>query len=242
MASVPLPPGPLLLHLETSTAVCSVALSAGPVPVSLSETYLPQLHSRVLIALVEQQLAHLGLPPAALAGVVVAAGPGSYTGLRVAASAAKGYCQALGLPLVAVPTLQALAQRVQAEAQRRGAHIRPLLDARRDEVYSARYDSSLTQAAPYAPHILTPTSFADELAAGPVLFVGDGAAKTARLLAPHPNAFYYPEVGTSAAGLVPLGYARFVAGETETLATFEPAYGKGVAVGPHPTQPTPPRG
>lgn len=223
---------PLLLALETSTAVCSLALQRGDTLLALSETYVPQLHSRVLTVLVEQQLRNLGIPFSQLAGVALAAGPGSYTGLRVATSAAKGYCQALGIPLVAVPTLSALAARVQSLARQLGGRIRPLLDARRQEVYTASFSPEVSLLTPYAPTILRPDSFAEELAQGPVVFLGDGAEKARAVLIRHPQAYFFPDIGCSAVTVARLGMERLRAGRTEPMEPFEPFYGKTVRVGP----------
>lgn len=242
MKTEPQPEAPLLLALETSTAVCSVALQRGDTLLAVSETYAPQHHSRLLTVLVAQLLHNLSIPFTALGGVAVASGPGSYTGLRIATSAAKGYCQGLGIPLVAVPTLAALAARVQPLAIALGARIRPVLDARRQEVFTALYDSSLRPLAAYEPRILTPDAFAGELAAGPVLFVGDGAAKTDAMLNGHRNAHFLPEMGCSASTVARLGMQQFLAGEHASLEDFEPFYGKTVSIGQSLPQPqTPPQ-
>ena len=226
-----------MLVLETATDVCSLALCEGPRLLAALDLHLPRAHGALLAPAIEQLLGWAGLAPPALAAVAVSAGPGSYTGLRIGLATAKGLCFALGLPLVAVPTLAGLAAQAaplaQALPDAARARIVPLLDARRREVYVAHYDAQGRALAPAQAHILTEESFLAELAAGPVLFVGAAAAKLAGLpAARHPQALLLPELAPSARALGPLAAARLAAGQVEDLAGFEPLYLKPVHIGP----------
>ena len=226
------PAQPLILALETSTEVFSAALFRGSALLGIQEYFIPKIHGRVVTAAAQQLLENCDLTPQQLSAVAVAAGPGSYTGLRISTSAAKGLCMALDIPLIAVPTLQALAVLVQADAQQLGARICPLLDARRMEVYYALYDAALTELQPAEAHIITAESFAQSLAQGPVVFIGDGAAKCAPLLASHPNAIFRGNVLCSARGMGALAYQAWQQQQFADVITFEPFYLKPFAVGP----------
>jgi tRNA threonylcarbamoyladenosine biosynthesis protein TsaB len=190
--------------------------------------------------LIEQVLQNVGIVPRELSAVAISGGPGSYTGLRIGTSAGKGLCQALGIPLIAVPTLLALAARAQPDALHLGGIIRPLLDARRDEVYTAAYSAELVESTPTEAVVVDAGSFAEELAAGPVLFLGDGALKVQALLAPYPNAHFYPHLLCSAASLGTLAWARYQAGQFDAAIPYEPFYLKSYNVGPPKTVPVKP--
>lgn len=220
------------MALETSTEVFSAALFRGETLLGIQEYFRPKIHGRIVTAAAQQLLANCDLTPQQLSAVAVAAGPGSYTGLRISTSAAKGLCMALGIPLITLHTLQVLAALVRKEAQQLGARICPLLDARRMEVYFALYDADLNELHPAEAHILTADSFAQILAKGPVIFIGDGAPKFAPHIAGHPNAIFHTDVLCSARGMGALAHTRWQQQQFADVITFEPFYLKSFAVGP----------
>ena len=171
-----------ILHIETSTEQCGVALAQNTTILGSREvlengfTHAKQLHT-----LIDEVLSECGLLPDQLDAVAVSEGPGSFTGLRIGCVAAKGLCFALDIPLIALPTLQIL-----ATPHSKNSMVVSLLDARRDEVYAAVYNKGGTLKGETHAHILTASSFAD-LAANQVSFVGTGAEKTKDLLPSNPN-------------------------------------------------------
>lgn len=220
---------PLLLALETATDVCSVALFRGEELLAVHETRAPRLHNRLLSVLVEQLLQNLDLKAADLQGVGLSSGPGSYTGLRVGASYAQGLCYALGVPLVAVPTLEALAAAALPCMPRPDARLLPLLDARRMEVYAACYAADLSLVAPAQARIAD-ADLPDELAGKgvPVVCVGDGAAKCRHLWAERPDLWVFEGIGSGAAAMGRPLARRFAAGDYADALGFEPLYLKPV--------------
>ena len=170
----------LLLSLETSSPVCSVALhdlTSGKL-LGQSELRLEKSHSSHLSVLISQLLENTGHALADVAAVAVSDGPGSYTGLRIGAAAAKGLCYALDIPLVAVSTLQSLAHQVARSTARAEQFLYcPMLDARRQEVYAALYTHDGRELLAPTPLILDAATLSEQLAAHSVLFFGSGAGK-----------------------------------------------------------------
>lgn len=223
---------PLLLALETSSPVCAVALAteAGEL-LAQAELRADKSHASHLLPLLESLLHLSGYTLADVGAVGLSAGPGSYTGLRIGAATAKGLCAALGVPLVPVSTLRALAWQMRHTMPEGSAWLYcPVLDARRQEVFTAAYADDLTEVSPEAPHILTDDSFADLLLRGSVLFGGSGAAKVRAVLPPHPNAFFLPDLTASAAAVAQLAGHLWRAGGFADLADYEPAYLKAAHV------------
>jgi tRNA threonylcarbamoyladenosine biosynthesis protein TsaB len=226
----------LLVSLDTSTRVCSVALHQDGALLASYELLTEKTHSSMLTTLVENAVTHAGFSLDQLDAVAVAKGPGSYTGLRIGVSTAKGLCFALDKPLVAVNTLEAMA--LQLAPFFSEEHVLcPLLDARRMEVYVAGYGRvtlggddrasghNLKVVLQTQAKIIDETSFAEVLAERPVVFFGEGAAKCHPMLGTQPNAIFpevpvYPSART--VGLLATG--AFGRGEIENLVTFEPFY------------------
>ena len=221
----------LLLSLETSSPVCSVALHrvADGSLVGQSELRLDKSHSTHLTVLIEQLLANTGHQLADLAAVAVSDGPGSYTGLRIGGAAAKGLCFALDIPLVAVSTLQALAAQVAAGTARPSTWLYcPMLDARRTEVYAALYTHEGQEVLAPTPLLLDTDTLAEQLAHHSVLFFGHGAAKFQALLGKHPNAGFLAGIEPSAISVGQLAVAAFHRQEFQDVAYYEPFYLKEV--------------
>lgn len=215
--------GELILALETATGVSSVALFQGAALMGLYEFHTDKLHARLVSVMVDRLLTDLGLQPSALAAVGMGAGPGSYTGLRVGVSVAKGLCMALDIPLLAVNSLEALAWSVQDVAAALDARVCCMIDARRMEVYLGTFDAQMQQQGEIKAEILEPGSFDALLEGGRVVFVGDGVAKALPLLQ-HPHAITLPGRCSSAAGMGKALLRRLRAGLHEDLVLFEPYY------------------
>ncbi len=211
----------LLLSLETSGNVCSVALHEAGQLISYSEIIQEKSHSGMLTRLIEHTLHHVQRSVNDLTAIAVSAGPGSYTGLRIGVSTAKGLCVALDLPLLAVDTLQVMAWQVaQTAILDPAAVLCPMLDARRMEVYLAQYDRCLRELRPTQAHVLTHDSLAQDLAQGPVLIFGSGAAKCKALL-PHPNLWLIDPIYPTARAV---GQLALLQPNRVEVAYFEPAY------------------
>ena len=221
----------LLLSLETSSPVCSVALHriADGSLVGQSELRLDKSHSTHLTILIEQLLVNTGHALTDLTAVAVSDGPGSYTGLRIGAAAAKGLCFALDIPLVAVSTLKALAAQVAVgTASAEKFLFCPMLDARRMEVYTAIYTHAGEEVLAPTPLLLDAGTLAEQLAQHPVLFFGHGAAKFQALLGEHAHAGFLVGVEASAVAVGQLAVAAYHRQELQDVAYYEPFYLKEV--------------
>ena len=213
-----------ILLLETATAVCSVALARDGKVLAELHSDQPNAHSSRLPLFIEQLFEQCHVEPKQLDAVCVSSGPGSYTGLRIGVSTAKGFCYALSIPLLSVPTLQSMAAQYYAQQPDYHGIVCPMIDARRMECYTAIYASPTDQLKSISADIITPDIYDDYLNRGEVTFLGDGAEKTRALLGSHPNARYAPEFRISATGMLPIALQRLQAGQTEDVAYFEPFY------------------
>jgi tRNA threonylcarbamoyladenosine biosynthesis protein TsaB len=221
----------LLLSIETSSPICSIALHKvedGRL-LGQSELRLEKSHSTHLTVLIEQLVANTGHTVRDLAAVAVSDGPGSYTGLRIGAAAAKGLCFALDIPLVAVGTLPALAHQIAVCIPRADTYLyAPMLDARRQEVYTALYRADGYELTAPAPLILTPEAMAEQLTHHAVLFFGSGAAKFQPLVSANPNAVFLADVQPSAVSVGELALGAYQRQEFQDVAYYEPFYLKEV--------------
>lgn len=168
-----------IILIETSTALCSTAFAVDGRIAEYRESTQPRAHAAMTTVFVKEMLDAQGHRAADCDAVCVSAGPGSYTGLRVGSSTAKGLCFAAGIPLLAAGTLEVLAwQAVQDGLLPEGCrYIIPMIDARRMEVYTAVFSPDLRKLTPTEPMVVDAGSFADRLSEGPVLFIGDAAGK-----------------------------------------------------------------
>lgn len=208
-----------ILNLETSTTNCSVALSLNGELLFLKEDNSTQYsHAERLHIYIDAVLKEAQIERSQIDAVAVSKGPGSYTGLRIGVSAAKGLCFGLDIPLIALPTLDVLAHKKQIEA----GCIVATLDARRMEVYSAVFDTNHQCIDPTTAKILNAESYADLLEKHTVFFVGNGAAKTQDLI-DHPNAHFDDQLPSSKE-MCALSYQKYKAEDFEDLAYFEPFY------------------
>ena len=210
-----------LLLIETSTSALSVALSVDGAVVSERVCLEPRQQASLTAVLVKAGLDEAGMAVSGCDAICVSSGPGSYTGLRVGVSTAKGLAFGAGRPLIAVGTLDTLVQVVMAGADR-PSFIIPMIDARRMEVYSAVFDPSGHRLTPVEALVVDGGSFSQYLDAGEVLFVGDGALKCREVLT-HPHA-HFASAHPMARDMAPLAQVAFDAGTFENLAYFEPFY------------------
>lgn len=219
---------PLILNLETATKTCSVALAEGLEILAVKEMTSEQFsHAEKLNLFIEEVLRDAGKEMKDLEAVAVSAGPGSYTGLRIGTSAAKGMCYALEIPLIAVNSLKALARMVEDE---RTDLICPMFDARRSEVYAAIYDKELNELEATNAKVLDGESYSEELGSKRMLFVGPGAVKTKDIIT-NENALFNLDLEVSAKGMVPLSFHKFEQEDFVDVAYFEPAYLKDFVAG-----------
>ncbi len=221
----------LLLSLETSSPLCSVALHrlADGHLLGQSELRLDKSHSSHLTVLIEQLVINTGHTLHDLAAVALSDGPGSYTGLRIGAAAAKGLCFALDIPLLAVGSLRALAAQVRAVTALPAQFLFvPMLDARRQEVYTATYRADGTELAPPAPLVLTPDALNEPI--GPLrrLCFGSGAVKFAAMAVGRDDLVFLPNIEASAAAVGALALALYHRQAFENVAYYEPFYLKDV--------------
>ncbi len=213
----------LLLAIETSTKVCSVALQQDGKVLGLAELYLEKSHGEQLQILVSHICKQSGFSLQDLDGVAVSKGPGSYTGLRIGVSTAKGLCYALDKPLLAINTLEALALQA-APWAKSDTLLCPMLDARRMEVYCAVFDSQMQEVLPTEAKILDEKAFEELLERQEVLFIGDAVGKTKALLAHQAKARFVENIYPSAKQIALLAEVRYQAQAFEDTAYFEPYY------------------
>lgn len=218
-----------ILHIDTATQYCSVALSEGDRLMDIRETAEKNAHSRVVTIFVDELLKSSGMKPEELDAIAVSMGPGSYTGLRIGVSTAKGLCFALNKPLLAVSTLQAMAlasisMMKSTEVIQGKMWFCPMIDARRMEVYAAFYDHDGKLKREVRPDVIDENSFADILQQRKVAFSGDGSVKCEKTLGHQPNASFLKEVISSAKFMIPLALEKYNSGEFEDTAYFEPFY------------------
>ncbi len=208
------------LHLETSTKNCSVAISRNGDLLCLCEEHEEQYgHSEKLHQFVNWALEGAGISLNEINAVCVSKGPGSYTGLRIGVSAAKGFCFALDIPLLSLNSLEILAQ---SQIDNGFDLIIPMIDARRMEVYTAVFDRNGKQISEIEAKILDETSF-QELADKKIVFVGDGVAKSKSILN-LPKAEFIENIHPSGKNMVHLAEEKFKKKEFEDVAYFEPFY------------------
>ena len=213
-----------ILNIETATKICSVAIGRNGELIALKETDKEKSHSSVITLLIQEVLKKADIVLSDLVGVAVSKGPGSYTGLRIGVSTAKGLCYSLDKPLIAISTLQAMARGRVENKSNIPILLCPMIDARRMEVYTAFYDIDNNEVRKPGADIIDENSYADILDKNKVIFFGDGAAKCKDALSHHANAIFVDDVFPSARNMIPLSVKSFNDRQFEDVAYFEPYY------------------
>lgn len=209
-----------ILNIETATTNCSVSLSKEGKTLVLKEDYdNGYSHAERLHVYIDDILKAAGVSKYEIDAISVSKGPGSYTGLRIGVSAAKGLCFALNKPLISVSTLEALAHQVNSD----DGIIIPMLDARRMEVYSAVFDANYNQIRNIQAQVLDENTFNDYLEKSKVYFIGNGVEKTKALIN-HSNAIFVEDKLPSANEMSLLAYNKYKISDIENVAYFEPYY------------------
>lgn len=211
----------LILNIETATAICSVALARDGIVISKMETNEPNSHSMLLGSFVENVMSKANCQMSDLEAIAVSSGPGSYTGLRIGVSMAKGLSYSLGIPLISVPTLKAMANGIKDRFDAK--FLIPMIDARRMEVYAAIFNTKLEEIKTVEPVIIDGNSFSSFLSKNRIVFFGDGAKKCKEVIN-STNAIFTDKGTPSAEAMCSLSDASFVSNEFENTAYFEPFY------------------
>lgn len=214
-----------ILFIETATEVCSVAVSEDNHIIYHKEDYGGPNQARVLAPMVRDAISFADSHAIPLSHVAVSEGPGSYTGLRIGCSTAKGVCYGRGLKLVAVPTLKTMAVPILLynEDIESDALLCPMIDARRMEVYCAIYDRSLREILPTQALVIGADSFKDIAAERPIYFFGNGAQKCEGTIQ-RPNCHFLKDIVPLAKNMLPLAMQAIRDEKIEDVAYFEPFY------------------
>lgn len=217
-----------ILHIETATHVCSVGISQDQEIVAWRETHEPNSHSRLLTVFIEELLQETGMIVADFQALALSLGPGSYTGLRIGTSVIKGLAFGAGLPVIGIDTLQILAagalQQIQSGQSFTGPYrLRPMIDARRMEVYTQMFDEQLRACDATRAVVLDETSFQHELRQHPLFIFGDGAEKALSVIK-HDNIHFLPEQFPSSRFMPALALTKYQQQDFLNTAYFEPFY------------------
>ena len=221
----------LILHIETATDICSVAISKGEQLISLVESGPERSHATLLNKFIREALEKAGRNLDMLDGIAVSKGPGSYTGLRIGVSTAKGLAYALNKPILSCGTLENMAHaamdhpKIIELIRTHGDNLLlcPMLDARRMEVYSVFFSAGVHPFRQVAADIIDETSYRDLLANHQICFFGNGAKKCKEVIT-SPNAYFIDGLNPSAGAMVKPVLDRFLNGNFEDVAYFEPFY------------------
>lgn len=214
-----------ILHIETTTAVCSVAVSENGAIIFHKEDYDGPSHSTLLGGMVEEAMSFTDSHAIPFDAVAVSSGPGSYTGLRIGVSMAKGLCYGRDLKLIAVPTLEILCVPVLLVNYDLpdDALLCPMIDARRNEVYTALYTRALRPVEDTQAKIIDQESFSNYLEQHPVYFFGNGSGKCKSIIT-HPNAHFIDNIHPIAKNMMPLAEKAYLNDDFADVAYFEPFY------------------
>lgn len=212
-----------LLHIESTSTVCSVAISKDTELIAIKEINNGYTHAENLHVFIEQLLFETSLQAKDLNAISVSSGPGSYTGLRIGFSAAKGLAYALQIPLITIETLKALSSEV-INSDNINAIYCPLLDARRMEVYCAIYDNLLNEILPVQPLVLNEESIQLFNQEKDIYFFGDGMSKAKFLLQTLPHVHFIDDITASASSMIELAFQKYMTQDFADMAYVEPNY------------------
>jgi len=225
----------LILNIETATQFCSVGLARDGHILAIRESNEKNIHAAKVSVFAEEVILEAGMSMKDLEAVAVSMGPGSYTGLRIGVSAAKGFCYALDIPLIAVPTLQSMALTASVAAKdiintEKNILFCPMIDARRMEVYTALFDVQNREIRKTEALIVEADSFDEELKEHRILYFGDGAEKCLEVLEQEGMSFL-DGILPSSSGMALISQEKFKSGAFADLAYFEPYYLKDFIAG-----------
>lgn len=214
-----------ILNIETSTETCSVAVAQDGGIIFEKINNEPNSHTKYLAKFVEEALSFAESHAIPLDAVAVSSGPGSYTGLRIGVSTAKGICYGKNVPLIAIPTLKLLCVKplLSDDIEDENALLCPMIDARRMEAYTAIYDRALREVREVKAEVIDATTYNEWLDKGLVYFFGNGAEKCKEIIN-HPNARFIDNVVPTAKSILPLAELAIAKGLYEDVAYFEPFY------------------
>jgi len=218
---------PNILLIETATSACSIGLIVGEKLVAQRESFDQRSHAGQITSFIDEVMKQCQLPFSQLDALAVSKGPGSYTGLRIGVSTAKGICYATDKPLISIGTLTAMAQGIasqKADLFAEGDLLCPMIDARRMEVYAAVFDLAGKKLHDTKAVVVDENTFAELFAHHRVWFFGDGAHKCRIPFDGQPNALFLDEVMPSAAFMVKPALEAFANKSFENVAYFEPFY------------------
>ncbi len=222
---------PLILHIETSTELCSVALSCENRCLAVKENSEGRNHATMLLPFIENLLNEQNIRINQLDAISVSSGPGSYTGLRIGLSTAKGLCYGAGIPLISVSTLQTMSLGFSQQHQLAASDLLcPMIDARRMEVYTALYDKGGNIIEEISAEIITDQSFSKLLNEHHIYFFGNGAAKCCSVIT-HNNAIFPDNFMHSARYMIEPALSAYNEKRFEDVAYFEPFYLKDFIAG-----------
>lgn len=215
---------PCIINIETSTKVCSAAVTVDGTVAMQKVSYEGPSHASLLGGYIKDLLQFVrdnNIKPDAVA---VSSGPGSYTGLRIGVSMAKGLCFGMEIPLISVTTTELLAAGMMFDDNvSEDALLCPMIDARRMEVYTAVYDRALSEVLPLGAYVIDGESFRNLLEEHKIVFFGDGSEKCKSTIT-HPNAIFIPDIVPLASNMLPLAERDFRKGTFEDVAYFQPEY------------------
>lgn len=217
-----------IINIETATEVCSVAVARAGEVVAIKESHEPNVHSARTAQYIIDTIEEAGIGMKDLSAVAVSKGPGSYTGLRIGVSSAKGLCYALDIPLISVGTLEAMTYGARVTGDKpvvpANALFCPMIDARRMEVYNELFDRDGTLVRETLAEVIDENSFHDLLRDHIIYFFGNGSDKGRELLSKHQNARFLKNIYPSSRWLAHLSYKKYTSSQFEDLAYFEPFY------------------
>lgn len=213
----------IILNIETATTVCSVSVAKNGEIITLKEVNNGYTHAENLHVFINDILKEANVTPTQLNAIAVSKGPGSYTGLRIGVSAAKGFAYALNIPLIGIDTLATMTQQALDKSKAKGFFY-PMLDARRMEVYTACYNESLEIISPVEAFIVDENSVKQLVKQGPIYFFGDGMPKCKELLNTVQGSNFIDDIYPSAKEMAKLSYNKFTKNVFEDVAYFEPFY------------------
>jgi len=214
---------PTILQIETATQACSAAISTDGVTIAVKELIAQNIHAGSLTLFIDEVMNAANLDYSQLDGIAVSKGPGSYTGLRIGVSTAKGLCFAMDKPLIAVDTLKMMADGFLQQNPGYQGYVCPMIDARRLEVFTALFDANGGMLLPVTAKIIDADSFSAELQAATITFIGDGAAKCQGIINSE-NANFSASNFNSASNMSRIAQELFLAQQFEDVAYFEPFY------------------